>query len=177
MINKETEKLICKKAVDSYGEISQMIKATEEMGELIRAISRVILQQGESDVQIESNYNEEIADVTIMLEQLKHTRHYKQELVDFWKEEKLICKKAVDSYGEISQMIKAAEEMGELIRAISRVILQQGESDAQIESNYNEEIADVTIMLEQLKYTRHYKQELVDFWKEEKLKRLEGNVW
>ena len=91
--------------------------------------------------------------------------------------EKLICKKAVESYGEISQMIKATEEMGELIRAISRVILQQGESDVQIESNYNEEIADVTIMLEQLKYTRHYKQELVDFWKEEKLKRLERNVW
>ena len=88
-----------------------------------------------------------------------------------------ICKKAVDSYGEISQMIKATEEMGELIRAISRVILQQGESDVQIESNYNEEIADVAIMLEQLKYTRHYKQELVDFWKEEKLKRLERNVW
>ena len=90
--------------------------------------------------------------------------------------EKLICKKAVDSYGEISQMIKATEEMGELIRAISRVILQQGESDVQIESNYNEEIADVIIMREQLKYTRHYKQELVDFWKEEKLKRLERNV-
>ena len=89
MINKETEKLICKKTVDTFGEISQMIKATEEMGELIRAISRVILQQGESDVQIESNYNEEIADVTIMLEQLKYTRHYKQELVDYWKEEKL----------------------------------------------------------------------------------------
>ena len=89
MINKETEKLICRKAIDTYGEISQMIKATEEMGELIRAISRVILQQGESDVQIESNYNEEIADVTIMLEQLKYTRHYKQELVDYWKEEKL----------------------------------------------------------------------------------------
>ena len=88
-----------------------------------------------------------------------------------------ICKKAVDSYGEISQMIKATEEMGELIRAISRVILQQGESDEQIESNYNEEIADVAIMLEQLKHTRHYKQELVDFWKEEKLKRLERNVW
>ena len=89
MINKETEKLICKRAIDTYGEISQMIKSTEEMGELIRAISRVILQQGESDVQIESNYNEEIADVTIMLEQLKYTRHYKQELVDYWKEEKL----------------------------------------------------------------------------------------
>ena len=92
-------------------------------------------------------------------------------------EQRNICKKAVESYGEISQMIKATEEMGELIRAISRVILQQGESDAQIESNYNEEIADVAIMLEQLKYTRHYKQELVDFWKEEKLKRLERNVW
>ena len=91
--------------------------------------------------------------------------------------EKLICKKAVESYGEISQMIKATEEMGELIRAISRVILQQGESDVQIESNYNEEIADVSIMLEQLKYTRHYKQELVDYWKEEKLKRLKGIVW
>ena len=92
-------------------------------------------------------------------------------------EQRNICKKAVESFGEISQMIKATEEMGELIRAISRVILQQGESDVQIESNYNEEIADVAIMLEQLKYTRHYKQELVDFWKEEKLKRLERNVW
>ena len=91
--------------------------------------------------------------------------------------EKLICRKAIDTYGEISQMIKATEEMGELIRAISRIILQQGESDEQIESNYNEEIADVTIMLEQLKYTRHYKQELVDYWKEEKLKRLKGIVW
>ena len=89
LINKETEKLICKKAVDNFGEISQMIKATEETGELIRAISRVILQQGESDEQIESNYNEEIADVIIMLEQLIYTRHYKQELVDFCKEEKL----------------------------------------------------------------------------------------
>ena len=88
-----------------------------------------------------------------------------------------ICKKAIDTFGEISQMIKTTEEMGELTRAISRLILQQGESDEQIESNYNEEIADVTIMLEQLKYTRHYKQELVDFWKEEKLKRLEGVVW
>ena len=92
-------------------------------------------------------------------------------------EQRNICKKAIDTFGEISQMIKATEEMGELIRAISRVILQQGESDVQIESNYNEEIADVTIMLEQLKYTRHYKQELVDYWKEEKLKRLKGIVW
>ena len=92
-------------------------------------------------------------------------------------EQRNICKKAVDNFGEISQMIKTTEEMGELIRAISRIILQQGESDEQIESNYNEEIADVTIMLEQLKYTRHYKQELVDFWKEEKLKRLKGIVW
>lgn len=92
-------------------------------------------------------------------------------------EQRNICKKAVDSFGEISQMIKTTEEMGELIRAISRIILQQGESDEQIESNYNEEIADVTIMLEQLKYTRHYKQELVDFWKEEKLKKLNGVIW
>lgn len=92
-------------------------------------------------------------------------------------EQRNICKKAVDSFGEISQMIKTTEEMGELIRAISRIILQQGESDEQIESNYNEEIADVIIMLEQLKYTRHYNQALVDFWKEEKLKRLNGVVW
>ena len=93
-------------------------------------------------------------------------------------EQRNICKKAVDSFGEISQMIKTTEEMGELIRAISRIILQQGESDEQIESNYNEEIADVSIMLEQLKYTRHYKQELVDYWREEKLKRLiKGILW
>ena len=92
-------------------------------------------------------------------------------------EQAKICEKTVDTFGEISQMIKTTEEMGELTRAISRLILQQGESDEQIESNYNEEIADVSIMLEQLKYTRHYKQELVDYWKEEKLKRLKGIVW
>ena len=92
-------------------------------------------------------------------------------------EQAKICEKTVDTFGEISQMIKTTEEMGELTRAISRLILQQGESDEQIESNYNEEIADVSIMLEQLKYTRHYKQELVDYWKEEKLKRLKGVVW
>ena len=91
-------------------------------------------------------------------------------------EQRNICKKAVDNFGEISQMIKATEEMGELIRAISRIILQQGESDEKIESNYNEEIADVSIMSEQLKYTRHYKHELVDYWSEEKLKRLKRIV-
>lgn len=53
-------------AVDTYGKISQLIMATEEMSELIKELSKNY--RGESNI---SHISEEMADVEIMLEQLK----------------------------------------------------------------------------------------------------------
>ena len=91
--------------------------------------------------------------------------------------EKLICKKAVDTYGEHSQMIKCVEECSELQRAIARTILDQPIGTVQPKNNFVEELADVEIMLQQMKQTTYLDKKLFDFWKEEKLKRLERNVW
>ena len=91
--------------------------------------------------------------------------------------EKLICKKAIDTYGEHSQMIKCIEECSELQRAISRTILDQPIGTLQPCDNLNEELADVEIMLQQMKSTSYFNEKLFDYWKERKLKKLEGNVW
>ena len=88
-----------------------------------------------------------------------------------------ICKKAIDTYGEHSQMIKCIEECSELQRAISRTILDQPIGTLQPCDNFNEELADVEIMLQQMKSTSYFNEKLFDYWKERKLKKLEGNVW
>lgn len=91
--------------------------------------------------------------------------------------EKLICKKAVNTFGEHSQMIKCVEECSELQRAIARTILDQPIGTVQPKNNFVEELADVEIMLQQMKQTTYFDKKLFDFFKEEKLKRLERNVW
>lgn len=60
-VNKET---IYKNAIMTYGEIAQIDVAIEEMSELIQALSKY--KRGK-----EHNVEEEIADVSIMLDQLK----------------------------------------------------------------------------------------------------------
>ncbi|NFI95600.1 hypothetical protein FC961_14590 [Clostridium botulinum] len=85
-----------------------------------------------------------------------------------------ICNKAIRTFGEHTQMIKTMEELGELTRAISRVLLGQGEERIE---NLHEEIADVEIMLMQLKGMCYVSKPLVDDWKTKKFKKLEGVVW
>lgn len=81
------------------------------------------------------------------------------------KEERIkLYRNAIYSYGESTQMIVAMEECSELIQAISKKIRGR-------ETNVEEEIADVEIMLEQLKLMINEK--LVEEIKESKLKRLE----
>ena len=80
-----------------------------------------------------------------------------------------LMKDAVMAYGEHSQMIKCSEECGELIRAISRLILFQGNNKI---SNFNEELADVETMLAQMKETSYFDDELFNGWKDRKLERL-----
>ena len=91
--------------------------------------------------------------------------------------EKEICKKVVDTYGEHSQMIKCVKECSELQRAISRTILDQPIGNVEPSVNFNEELADVEIMLQQMKSTSYFNSDLFDYWKERKLKKLEGVVW
>ena len=58
-----------------------------------------------------------------------------------------ICRAAVDHFGEKSQIIVAIEEMSELTKALTKWEREIGST-----SEIAEEIADVEIMLAQLKY-------------------------
>lgn len=64
---------ILREAVCHYGNALQVLKAIEELGELIRAIARIWMCGDDEDktVKAYANLAEEMADVEIMLEQLK----------------------------------------------------------------------------------------------------------
>lgn len=79
-----------------------------------------------------------------------------------------VCEKAIYTFGSEHQKIKAMEELGELIQAISRSILGQ-------DHNVEEELADVYVMLNQL--LMMFDSEKVDQFIYEKLERLKGYVW
>ena len=85
--------------------------------------------------------------------------------------QRAICFMAVRTFGEYSQCIKAMEECGELIHALSRKVLDQ---DADFD-NICEEIADLEILMDQMRVI--FGDAFIDKWKEKKLKRLEGVVW
>ena len=61
--------------------------------------------------------------------------------------QKTICHKIADHYGEEHQMLKAVEEMAELTQQIAKRIRMQYSVNA-----YAEELADAAIVLEQLEY-------------------------
>lgn len=77
---------------------------------------------------------------------------------------------AVEAYGKNSQLIMAMEEMAELTKELSKNI--RGDKNA---SAIAEEIADVEIMLEQLKIIFHNRAE-VDQQRSYKLGRLAGRL-
>ena len=84
-----------------------------------------------------------------------------------------ILMKAIDKFGADNQMLKCIEEMAELTKEMSKYLnlsIKLSEAQlAQVSSNICEEIADVQIVLEQMKL-------LFPDWKQHeeiKLKRLE----
>lgn len=81
-------------------------------------------------------------------------------------EESQICKQAVKVFGKEQQTMMFIEECGELFQAISKYKRGYGPRE-----NICEEIADVEIMLEQLKYVYGCHRE-VDQWKNKKIVRL-----
>lgn len=74
-----------------------------------------------------------------------------------------IYQKAIEKFGQESQLLMAIEEMAELMQAISKC--QRG-----MKSNIEEEIADVKIMISQLE--EMFDKDNINLWKEEKLNRL-----
>ena len=77
-----------------------------------------------------------------------------------------ICRKVVEMFGADLQQMVAIEEIGELLQAISKRARGKDNRD-----NLAEEIADVEIMLEQLKYIHNCPIE-VELWKARKLDKL-----
>lgn len=92
-------------------------------------------------------------------------------------EQKAKCHEIADHYGEEHQMLKAVEEMAELTVAISKNLVSPNEPG--VWSNYYEELADVSIMIEQLSYLLEESGEYDDLGKEisaklnRQLKRME----
>jgi len=83
-----------------------------------------------------------------------------------------IYKQAIDKFGVVAQMGMVQEECAELIVAISKDIRYASIETANC---LHEEIADVEIMLEQLKiiFDCH---DIIDAVKEKKLDRLKGLI-
>lgn len=82
-----------------------------------------------------------------------------------------ICQKAVNTFGEYAQIDMAIEEMAELTQALSKCKRDK-------EHNVEEEIADVEIMISQLRLmTDKFDNDKIEHIKAMKLNRLKGVVW
>ena len=79
-----------------------------------------------------------------------------------------IYRAAVKAFGVVDQKLKAIEELAELQRALARDVTLDAPEEA--ERNVEEEIADVEIMLNQLRLI--YDPSEIDDWRDSKLERL-----
>ena len=84
-----------------------------------------------------------------------------------YEERQRVYTNALIAYGEEKQCIVAIEELSECAKEICKVL--RGKGDA---VHLAEEIADATIMLEQIKYFFCLDEE-VNEWMDSKIKRLE----
>ncbi|MEW6708293.1 MAG: hypothetical protein AB1403_00590 [Candidatus Riflebacteria bacterium] len=83
-----------------------------------------------------------------------------------------ICDKAMERFGLHQQMLKLIEELGELTRAASRWLNESiDEYDIDIEENLCEEIADVEIVLDQVK--SQLSHDMLSYQRQRKLRRLQ----
>ena len=85
-----------------------------------------------------------------------------------------ILKKAIKHYGSQNQMMICAEEAAELIQAISKCIRYT--DDIEVKQHLTEEIADVLIMIDQLKIIMDIKDYEIRCYRDYKLQRLERRM-
>lgn len=84
--------------------------------------------------------------------------------------ETAVCKRAVEAYGKEHQLIICMEEMAELTKELTKNL--RGRRNIQ---DISEEVADVEIMLEQVKVIFDLKEEVSEA-KEAKLLRLQKRI-
>lgn len=92
-----TPKEIMQMAINTYGLEKQMIKTVEELAELEQALCKAIIRltdydplaSFQKDLESVNNIFEEIADVEIMLEQLKMMYNCFDEVSE-WKDKKIV---------------------------------------------------------------------------------------
>lgn len=77
---------------------------------------------------------------------------------------------AIDYYGTENQALKACEECGELVRAISRAY------STGMRDNLIEEIADVEVVVEQQMLIHGISRSDIEHVKEEKIERLRRRI-
>ena len=82
-------------------------------------------------------------------------------------EEVVLCNKAIEHYKPANQVVQAIEELGELQQALARFLNDRA-------NNVEEEIADVEIMIIQLKIIFNLSK--IDNWREYKLTRLKDRI-
>ena len=85
--------------------------------------------------------------------------------------EKRIMIEAIERFGEDRQLVKCCEERAELTQAICKKFDRGPGADFETEAVV-EELADVEIMLEQLRLILDVDPELEQRWRERKLRRL-----
>lgn len=86
-------------------------------------------------------------------------------------DEKVILAAAVEQYGEGAQLVKCCEELSELTQAICKRFDMGAEYSFDVEAVV-EEIADVEIMIEQVRMILRVDPEMEQRWRERKLNRL-----
>ena len=87
-------------------------------------------------------------------------------------ERKAVYEQAIAEYGPMNQIIKAIEEMAELTKELCKLSVNDPKYSVE---GIAEEIADVTIMLEQLRLIFHINAEVCAVM-DAKVKRLEGRL-
>ena len=84
----------------------------------------------------------------------------------------VVYRKAIERFGSPNQMIKAIEEMSELTKVLAKILVMGGEVSL---DELIEEVADVTIMMEQLRLIFNINDEVCEIM-DSKIRRLEGRV-
>lgn len=87
-----------------------------------------------------------------------------------YEDRKKVYEEALARYGVEPQAVKAIEEMSECVKELCKTVLGQGSIE-----NLAEEIADATIMLEQMRICFGV-NDAVACWMDAKLARLQHNL-
>lgn len=87
-----------------------------------------------------------------------------------------VCEKAIEKYGEKHQIIKSVEEMSELTKALCKYFeCTDKRMEPIILDSIDEEMADVEIMMQQLKMIFR-NDEQIEARRKEKIERLERRL-